>query len=306
MAYEASPVAGDILVTGTDAVSAAPAVFRVDQATGAQAIVSSGGAFTSPGGIAVEANGSIVVTDSGAVAGRGEVVRVDPVTGAQTTASSGGLFFRPFDIAVEADGNLLVVDAFASARGGVIRVDPGTGTQTMLSIGEIQASTTPFRGVGIALEADGSILVAEQCLAGGAGGGRLIRVDPASGSRTVVSTGGDFVSPIGVAVEADGRIVVADANAFGSADGLVHDGGVIRVDPETGTQTKVSAGGGFVGPRGIVVEADGSILVSDSEAFGGGGAVIRVDPVTGAHTTVASGGALRDPRQLAVVPTTGS
>ncbi len=305
MACEARPVAGVILVTGTDAASNAPAVFRVDQATGAQAIVSSGGAFISPVGIAVEANGSIVVADNGAVAGRGKVIRVDPVTGAQTIVSSGGLFVRPFDIAVEASGDLLVVDAFASARGGVIRVDPGTGTQTMLSIGEIQASTTPLRAVGIALETDGHILVAEQGLAGGADGGRVVRVDRASGARTVVSSGGDFVSPIGIAVEAGGTIVVADANAFGSPDDLVNDGGVIRVDSVTGTQTKVSSGGGFVSPRGIAVEAGGGILVTDSEAFGGVGGVIRVDPATGSHTTLVFGGAVHL-RQLTVVPASGS
>ena len=305
MACEARPVAGVILVTGTDAASNAPAVFRVDQATGAQAILSSGGAFISPVGIAVEANGSIVVADNGAVAGRGKVIRVDPVTGAQTIVSTGGLFVRPFDIAVEASGDLLVVDAFASARGGVIRVDPGTGTQTMLSIGEIQASTTPLRAVGIALETDGHILVAEQGL-GGAVAGRVVRIHRASGARTVVSSGGAFVSPIGIAVEAGGTIVVADANAFGSPDDLVNDGGVIRVDSVTGTQTKVSSGGGFVSPRGIAVEAGGGILVTDGEAFGGVGGVICVDPATGSHTTLVSGGAVRHLRQLTVVPASGS
>src|SRR5215211_121338 len=78
----------------------------------------------------------------------------------------------------------------------------------------------------------------------------VIRVDPATGAQTTVSTGGSFVDPFGVALEADGDILVADADAFG---GL---GGVIRVDPATGAQTTVSTGGSFVDPAGIAVEAD--------------------------------------------------
>lgn len=49
-----------------------------------------------------------------------------------------------------------------------------------------------------------------------------------------VSSGGNFVSPLGIAVEAD---------AFGGA------GGVIRVDPKTGEQTKVTSGKKFGGHR---------------------------------------------------------
>ncbi|MGI8808015.1 MAG: hypothetical protein ACR2KK_09285 [Acidimicrobiales bacterium] len=111
------------------------------------------------------------------------------------------------------------------------------------------------------LSTDGDILVAEQGL-GGAVAGRVVRIHRVSGARTAGSSGGAFVSPIGIAVEAGGTIVVADANAFGTPDDLVKDGGVIRVDSVTGTQTKVSSGGGFVSLRGIAVEAGGGILVT--------------------------------------------
>ena len=75
----------------------------------------------------------------------------------------------------------------------------------------------------------------------------MIRVDPATGAQTTVSSGGSFVNPLGIAVEADGDILVADADAFGG------HGGAIRVDPATGAQTTVSAGGSFVSPVGIAV-----------------------------------------------------
>jgi hypothetical protein len=47
----------------------------------------------------------------------------------------------------------------------------------------------------------------------------VIRVDPASGAQTAVSTDGSFVDPFGIALEADGNILVADANAYGGWGG---------------------------------------------------------------------------------------
>jgi hypothetical protein len=62
----------------------------------------------------------------------------------------------------------------------------------------------------------------------------------------------------------------------------------------------VSAGGSFVDPFGVALEADGDILVADTDAFGGGGGVIRVDPATGAQTAVSTGGSFVDPAGIAV------
>ena len=113
----------------------------------------------------------------------------------------------------------------------------------MVSSGQETGSATALREVGIALETDGAILVVEQSLVGGQpGNGRVTRLDPTSGDRTVVSEGGEFSSPAGVVVEANGGILVADTDALGGS------GGVIRVDPTTGAQTAVSSGGTFA-PR---------------------------------------------------------
>ncbi len=64
--------------------------------TGAQTVVSSGGFFVGPYGLAIEASGNILVADANAQA----VIRVDPVSGAQTLVSSGGLFVVPAGIAI--------------------------------------------------------------------------------------------------------------------------------------------------------------------------------------------------------------
>ena len=122
---------------------------------------------------------------------------------------------------------------------------------------------------GIAVvEADGSLVVVDNGL------DAVVRVDPASGDRTIISDadmgdGPGFVAPRGIAVQADGSLVVVDSGLRA----------VVRVDSTTGERTIISMiisdpdddmdmgmgdGPGFVAPRGIAVEADGSLVVVDS------------------------------------------
>lgn len=138
----------------------------------------------------------------------------------------------------------------------------------------------------------GDILVADVNAFGGPGG--VIRVDPASGAQTAISSGGLFVNPFGIALATNGDILVVDVAAFGGS------GGVIRVNPSTGVQTAVSSGGSFLDPLGIAVAANDDIFVVEANAFGGSGGVIRVNPTTGAQTTVSSGGFLVEPYGLAI------
>src|SRR5262245_41609300 len=143
----------------------------------------------------------------------------------------------------------------------------------------------------IPASAGADVFVSDPGAFGGTGG--IIRVDSTTGARTTVSensspSGGPaFVDPLGVVIAPNGDLLVADQNAFTGAGG-----GVIRVNPSTGQRTTVSenaspAGGpAFVDPFALTLAANGDILVSDQNAFGGGGGVIRVDPATGVRTTV--------------------
>jgi streptogramin lyase len=241
----------------------------------------------------------------------GLVMRVHPTNGVRTLVSDDAtpqvapFFSVPFRLALEADGDILVVDrdtGFDSA-GRVIRVDPLTGVRTLVSANGSPAGgpelVEPF---AIALEADGQILVADRDTVPG---GAVIRVDPATGARSMVS--GGFVAPAGLALEADGDILVVDTYA-----GSVPGGAVFRVDPVTGARTLVSsnsspAGGpSFLEPLAIAREADGSILVANYAS--GNGQLLRVDPVTGARNLVSSntnppgGPSLIDPWGLTVEP----
>jgi len=280
---------GDMLVTISS--SARPdAVIHRDSSTGDLSIVSSGGFFSNPFGIALTANGAILVADRG----RRAVILVDPVTGLQSIFSSGGFFSAPNGIAVEANGDILVADDGL----GVIRLDRVTGDQTLVSSGGFLVRPT-----GIAVEANGDILVAD---APNFGSGGVFRVNPVTGDQTLVSSGGFLLDPSGIAVAANGDILVASTNIpfcpLGCED---PPGNVTRLDPVTGAQTLVSTDGFFGNPFGIALEDDGDILVADPGAHLGAfldsGGVIRVNPVTGSQRALFRDGLFQNVRSIAVV-----
>jgi hypothetical protein len=84
----------------------------------------------------------------------------------------------------------------------------------------------------------------------------IIRIDPVTGDRTLVSgcierhcrgSGPDLSAPTGIAVEADRQLVVV--STFGA---------VVRVNPDTGVRTSVSGSGPPLhSPEGIAVEENG-------------------------------------------------
>src|SRR6267142_2515090 len=180
-------------------------------------------------------------------------------------------------------GDILAVDpSTQGGSGGVIRIDPTTGAQTVVSAhGFFQEP------VGIAIEADGNIVVADR-LSG------IIRVNPLAGAQTVVHAGPPFVDLFGIALEANGSILVADT---GCASHQCFAGGprgqaVYRVNPVTGEVTTVSSGVYLDSPYAIDVEANGNIVVADSTSNVSPltqGGIIRINPVTGNQTVVSQG-----------------
>jgi sugar lactone lactonase YvrE len=273
-------------------------VMRVHPTNGVRTLVSDDATpqvapfFTVPFRLALEANGDILVADRDTpFDSAGRVIRVDPATGFRTLVSSndspegGPGLQEPYGIALEANGDILVADTDAFPGGGVIRIDPVTGVRTTVSEDANPSGDPGFLlPVGLAVEANGDILVVDRDAGGLPGFGAVIRVDPATGARTLVSSnsspagGPSFLEPVSIAVEANGDILVGQA------------GQLLRVDPATGARTLVSSNSSPAGgpslndPWGLTVEPDGDILVADT----GTAAVIRVDPVTGARTSVSS------------------
>jgi len=182
----------------------------------------------------------------------------------------------------------------------------------------------------IAVDAAGRLLISEN------EGGRIDRVDPASGQVQLVRT---ITSPYGIALSragelyatSDDRVLRLGGDGGGeavvarSANGLdigpvvvddagnafyFTDGRIYRVDRRSGAVTPYAGTGsdGFGGdggaadqatfgrPHGLAFAADGALLVSDSE----NGRIRRIDPVDRVVRTVATG--LGFPTGLAVAP----
>jgi hypothetical protein len=196
----------------------------------------------------------------------------------------------------------------------ILRADPVTGGLAEISRNGAQGDL--FRHpYDIAVAGDGSLLVADM----GAYAtptdrtpdGRIIRVDPVSGSQSVVTQGEHLVDPAGLALAPDGLVyVVENVGTSGSP-------GVIAVNPATGAQSVVTQGGHLCYPFGIAVGADGSLLVTSYGDFSDGttivncpfdfGALIRIDPTTKAQSILSRnapewGNFFRNPLGLTVEP----
>ena len=129
---------GDFSLYGTQTIYALSAgeVVAIDTATGSSQVVSSGGMFVSPSGIAVDAGGRVFVSDYGALGGDGAIFEIDPVTGSQSTLLSGGLlasnnFLSGTDLEVAPSGDLILLDPGPEGTfgGDVWSVDATSGAR---------------------------------------------------------------------------------------------------------------------------------------------------------------------------------
>lgn len=208
----------------------------------------------------------------------------------------GGGILGVSGVVVEPAGTILVTDRFGGTggRGQVFRVTANGTRTTLTDFGNAAQGPIAAQPTGLALEANGNILVVVLQINGGQPQGVLFRVNPATGARTILSDSNNMAQgpltaePYGVAIEATGAILVIDSTV-----GTSGRGALFRVDPATGVRTLLSDFGamtqGPVGlnPTGVAVDSAGSILVIDQQ---GGlinqniGVLFRVDPVTGNRT----------------------
>jgi sugar lactone lactonase YvrE len=305
-------------------------IARVDPSTGRQQPLTSSAvigvepgeqSLSFPTAAVMEPGGTLLVADRYGDGLSGSILRVDVRSGRQTVVSSNAravaageppLLQQPRGLALAADGSLFVAVNRRSVNGrrvngrrafGVIRVDTRSGAQTRVSSNALSRDAggeallrTP---VAIALDRAGRLLIADSEAFGGSGG--LIRVDPATGRQTAVSSnrlsrragaGRPFVEPNGLAISARGRVLVTDR--------LSRSGALIEVEPRTGAARLLSTNlrsrrlGGrmaFRSPRGVAFAPGGGVLVSDLGApfrFTGkaAGLVVRVNGRTGRQERV--------------------
>lgn len=199
-------------------------------------------------------------------------------------------------------GNILVVqpgDFETKGDGKLFRVDAKSGARTVLSdFGDPAQGTEGVDPFDVAVEPTGQILVTDPKGLGANANGKLFRIEPASGKRSVLSDFGDTtqgpagVDPFGVTVERTGQILVAD-----SQSGTDSNGALFRVDPKSGARAVLSDFGdsakgtplGKIG--GVAVEPSGNILVTGFDTgTDSNGVLFRVDATSGARTVLSDFG----------------
>jgi sugar lactone lactonase YvrE len=307
---DASAEAPYVVYTANNTAQGA-VILRSDPQTGSLVEISrngpQGNLFHRPYDIAVEADGDLLVADLGEPEVKdGAIIRVNPYTGRQTLVSSGGYFYDPAGITVGPDGSIYVIDPLfvndlVHPQGGlVIRVDPLTGAQQLIS-SNFDAPALFNYAFGIAIDRDGSFVVANRSLAGDlplpcVPAGRILRVSQLDGTQSLLGVVGGLLSfPVGLAIDSDGSAVVA--NECGPA-------GLVRVAPD-GVQTAITANTGsdvLRTPERVGITPGGDMLVTD---FNGGtdtdGSIVKVTP-GGAQSTLSSGALFNHPLGIVVVP----
>lgn len=246
-------------------VSDSTALLKVDPSTGYRTLVSdfgqgdlNEGVFNY--GLAVNAKGKVIASQHKQVLPNLEIhevlVHIDPETDARILVSDlfnpdqGAIYSGTFitDLVIEHSGKILIGTANENnfASGAIFRVNPSTGKRKLLS-DLTNAAQGPvaslYFSTGLATEASKQIVAITNTVADENnnlfGGDFLLRIDPKTGQRTVLSDFGNptqgiigFI-PRGAVVEKSGKIIVsAILTEFSSS--------LFRVDPKTGQRTLLS------------------------------------------------------------------
>lgn len=209
----------------------------------------------------------------------GDVVVVDPATGARSVLSedpTGSSYLS--DIRIDSKGRIVALQYLPNA---VYYVDWATGTRELVTDLN-NPSQGPIVGVNTFLTMqtlhDATVLIAENT-----GDHRILRVDPETGMRTVLSDFDDpglgpTGSPAGMIQEPNGAILV------GVYESLERPDLIFRVDLTTGARTLVSDSIGGEAFNGLALDADGDLLAISSTSFTCQGAIHRIDLSSGQRT----------------------
>jgi sugar lactone lactonase YvrE len=134
-------------------------------------------------------------------------------------------------------------------------------------------------------EPGGGIVVVDQA-------NGLLRLDPGTGTQTVLVPHAQLPSPAGIALEPSGSILVTDPQA-----GAIH-----RFATDGTLQTNIPVGS-IMAPGGVAVAPNGQIFIGDVGFFAGhpeANKIVQIDPVTLQQTTLCSTGLLTSPVGIAV------
>jgi streptogramin lyase len=267
-------------LTFTTLAGSASAVSRSVDSTGTAA------QFYSPRGVTVDGSGNVYVADSS----NNTIRKITPagvVTTFAGTAGSQGLtngtgsaarFTDPYGIAVDSGGNLYIADTSNNA----IRKITSAGVVTTLAGGGAQGSTdgtgTSARFSeprGVAVDSSGNVYVADY------GNSTIRKITSAGVVTTLAGTAGSvgstdgsgtaarFRGPNGIAVDSSGNVYVADTD--NRTIRKITSAGVVTTLAGSATSSGSTDGTGtaarFAEPRGVTVDAAGTLYVVDYDAY---------------------------------------
>jgi hypothetical protein len=185
--------------------------------------------------------GDILVTDIAPVTGNPRLLRINPATGNRSVLTGPGVGTGPAVnvAAVGVEGGVIYVTDVVGNQ--IMRVDPA-GNRTLVSGAGLGGGAPFFSPVSITSDRPGSIVVldAERPAPGVPGLGGLVRVDLATGDRTLISgnarpTGGEqFDTPIDVQYNACENAFYVLQTGFSPA---APDGRVLKVDAVSGVRS---------------------------------------------------------------------
>ncbi len=244
-------------------------LLRIDAYTGNRSILSdnsssyTGPQFKTSWGLARLVDGSFLVSDQRLQMvirvlsnGQREAVSGNPESG---QIGAGPALIMPRGLLVENDNSVLVVDPF---QRGIMRVNMSTAERQMVPSSFLGDGVSMHDISAIARESDQSLIAGDYI---GYGKSRLLRIQIATGERTVVSSRMDTPEvgsgPAwenkmeGITIEPSGKILT------------LHSLDILRVDPASGDRSIVSTSGYPAVGVGPSLVAAGSLLLDRTGAI---------------------------------------
>jgi streptogramin lyase len=204
-------------------------------------VITIGGGFSAPFGLAVDGAGNVLVADNGNNAVKQIPAGCTSSTCVITVAPVGG----PAGIAVDGDGNIFVTDA---GDGIVIEIPQGCLAESCtITLGGGWNNPS-----GLATDGNGNLFVADK---GNSAVKELAVTCLASGCVSVV--GGGISQPYSVAVDASGTVFVGDQGSTAVREILSGCTSSSCVSTLTGT---------FLQPFGVALDGSGNLFVGDASA----------------------------------------
>jgi sugar lactone lactonase YvrE len=264
-------------------------IVEVDKNNGNRTVIASnsvgsGAYIYSLDDILVVYGGTIVVSDRRACA----LLSIDPIMLSRAILfplmriGSGPPLMGPKLIAREPSGDFVVCQSDSYA---VRRVQKLWGARSTVSDETHGIGLLLGRPLGIGVRSNGDIIVGQD-LDVAPYGSQVLRIDPATGDRAIISDSSHGTGP-----SLDQYMVclcVGQDNAvYAGLQAVAICGSILDIDPGTGNRTEISgpsrgAGPAFYLPVGIAADASAKIFLVDYEAK----AVFQIDKATGDRTII--------------------